>query len=97
MVPSRCRRCGPASNSKHSGALYELYARLHVSDGNRSSGPSNVLDTETREFSSENKQPRIRKLTPNNNTVLLRTSAVRVVDPSTGRSTFVYAQYDTAS
>ena len=56
-----------------------------------------MTDTETRESSSEDEQPIVRKLTPNNNnTVLLRTSAVRVINPSTGRSTLVYVQHDTA-
>ena len=32
----------------------------------------------------------------NNNTALLCTSAVRVINSSTGRSTLVYAQHDTA-
>ena len=46
----------------------------------------------------ENEQPIVRKLTPNNNnTVLLRTSAVRVINPSIRRSTLVYAQHDTAA
>ena len=55
-----------------------------------------MIDTEAREFSSENEQPIVRKLTPDNNTVLLRTSAVRVTNASTGRSTLVYVQHDTA-
>ena len=59
MVPSRCRRCVPATSSKHASALHELYARFHVGGENGSSGPSNVLDTETREFSSEDKQPAV--------------------------------------
>ena len=57
-----------------------------------------MIYTETRESSSKDEQPIVGKLTPNhNNTVLLRTSAVRVINPSTGRSTFVYAQHNTAS
>ena len=57
-----------------------------------------MIDTETRESSCEDEQPTVRKLTPNNNnTVLLRTTAVRVINSSTRRSTLVYAQHDTAS
>ena len=97
-APSRCRRCGPACSSKHAGALHDLYVWSRIGSGNGSSGLSKVIDTETRESSSEDEQPIVRKLTPNNsNTVLLRTSAVRVINPSTGRSTLVYAQHDTAS
>ena len=98
MAPSKCCWCGPAWSSKHAGALHELYVRSRVGSGNRSSGLSKVIDTETRESSFEDEQPIVRKLTSNNNnTVLLCTSAVRVINPSTGRSTLVYAQHDTAS
>ena len=98
MASLKCRRCGPACSSKHDGALHELYVRSRVGSGNGSSGLSKVIDTETRESSSEDEQPIVRKLTPNNNnTVLLCISAVRVINPSTGRSTLVYEQHDTAS
>ena len=55
-----------------------------------------MIDTETRESSSEDEQPTVRKFLLNN-TVLLRTSTVRVINPSTMRSTLVYAQHDTTS
>ena len=98
MAPSKCRRCGPACSSKHAGALHELYVRSCVGSGNGSSSLSKVIKTETREPSSKDEQSIVRKLTPNNyNTVLLCTSAVRVINPSTRRSTLVYAQHDTAA
>ena len=98
MAPLMCRRCGSSCSSKHSGSRYELCVWSQVGGGNGSSGLSKVIDTETRESSSENEQHMVRKLTLNkNNTVLLCTSAVRVFNPSTGRSTFVYGQHDTAS
>ena len=43
------------------------------------------------------KQPIFRKLTLSNYTVLLHTTAVRVVYSSTGRLTLVYEQHDIAS
>ena len=52
-APLRCSRCGPACSSKHAGALHELYARSRVGSRNGSSGLSKVIDTETRESSSE--------------------------------------------
>ena len=62
-------------------ALHKLYARSRVGSGNGSSRLSKVIDTKTRESSSEDKQPIVRKLAPNNNnnnnTVLLCTSAGR--------------------
>ena len=98
MAPSKCRRCGPACSSKHAGALHKLYAPSRVGSGNGSSRLSKVIDNETCQSSCEDEQPIVRKLAPNNiNTVLLRTSAVRVINPRTKRSTLVYAQHDTAS
>ena len=98
MVPLKCRRCGPACSSKQAGALHELYVRSCVGSGNGSSSLSKVIDTKIRESSSEDEQPIVRKLTPNKiNTALLCTSAVKVINPSTGRSTHVYTQHDTAS
>ena len=46
---------------------------------------------------SERDRVTVRKLIPATNNVLLRTSAVRVINPRTGKSTLVYAQHDTAS
>ena len=63
----KCRRCGPASSSKHAGALHDLYVQSRVGSGNGISGLSKVIDTETRESSSEDEQPIVRKLPPNNN------------------------------
>ena len=75
-------RWNPACSSKHAGVLHELYVRSRVGSGNGSSSFTKVIDTETRESSSEDEQPIVRKLTPNNNnTVLLRTSAVRIISP----------------
>ena len=48
-------------------------------------------------INTEKNQPVVRKLTPNNNNVLLRTSVVRVINPCSGKSVLAYAQHDTAS
>ena len=98
MAPLKCRRCGPACSGKHAGALHAFYVRSSVGGGNGGSGLSKVIDTETSQSSSDDEQPIVRISTPNtNNTVLLRTSAVRVINRSTGRSTLVYGQHGTAS
>ena len=98
-LPSKCRRCGPKSGSKHAGALHESYAQSRCVDvgaaGVENSGSSNVLDNDN--INTERNQPVVRKLTPNNNNVLLRTSAVRVINPCSGKSVLAYAQHDTAS
>ena len=46
---------------------------------------------------SDGEQAVVRKLKPNHNVVLLRTSAVIVINPDTGKSTLAYMQHDTAS
>ena len=46
---------------------------------------------------TDTKQTVVRKLAFNNNVVMLSTSAVKVVNPMTGKSTLAYAQHDTAS
>ena len=71
MAPSKCRRCGPECSSKQAGALHELYVQSCVGSGNGSSSLSKVIDTETREPSSEDEQPIVRKLTPTT-TIILR-------------------------
>ena len=70
--PFKVSQVRPACSSKQASALHELYVRFCVGIGNGSSGLSKVIDTETRESSSEDEQPKARKLTPNNssNTVI---------------------------
>ena len=45
----------------------------------------------------DTEQTVVRKLAFNNDLVMLRTSAIRVINPMTGKFTLAYAQYDTAS
>ena len=56
-----------------------------------------MFETKTRESSSENEYPVVRKLTPGNITIMFCTGAVTFINPCTGRSTLVYAQHDAAS
>ena len=60
----------------------------------KSSWPSTVPETEICKSSDEDEQPALIKLTPDNNTVLLRISAVRVMNLGTGKSAPVYQHYD---
>ena len=59
---------------------------------------SHSSDTEGYETSDNNEPSTVRKLAPNNcAAVLLRTCAVRVLNPDTNKCTLAYAQHDTAS
>ena len=96
---SKCRLCGPHFGPKHSTALHDLYVRSDsVNLGAASAGhcqTSVMADAGKKQTEAE--QTVVRKLTFNNDLVMLRTSAVRVINPVTGKSTLAYAQHDTAS
>ena len=96
---SKCRLCGPHFGPKHSTALHDLYVRSDsVNLGAASAGhcqTSMIASAGKKQTDAE--QTVVRKLTFNNDLVMLRTSAVRVINPVTGKSTLAYAQHDTAS
>ena len=96
---SKCRLCGPHFVPKHSTALHDLYVKSDsVNLGAASAGhcqTSVTADAGKKQTDAE--QTVVRKLTFNNDLVMLRTSAVRVINPVTGKSTLAYAQHDTAS
>ena len=96
---SKCRLCGPHFVPKHSTALHDLHVKSDsVNLGAASAGhcqTSVTADAGKKQTDAE--QTVVRKLTFNNDLVMLRTSAVRVINPVTGKSTLAYAQHDTAS
>ena len=100
--PSKCRRCGPKFHSKHAGALHESFVPVSSVAGGVAKSEQSATAGEIEEggTSSDGERPRtVLKLVPEiaNTNVLLPTSAVRVINPRTGNSTLVCAQYDTAS
>ena len=88
----KCFICGPDSKNKHAGALHEYF--LKKSDN---LGAANEAKVGASGLDAQPEQAVSRRLTPNYNGILLRTSAVRVINPTTGKSTLAYAQHDTAS
>ena len=96
---SKCRRCGPQCRNKHPTALLECYATISESLGaaaDEESAPIPAPRSKTK--LSGKRDVTVRKINfDNNRVVLLRTSAVKVVNPHTGESTLEYAQHDTAS
>ena len=95
--PSKCRICGPQCRNKHAGALHECYDWINL-------GAADMVDQVSRPIPApktncrESQDYTCRKLNSvDNGVVLLRTSAIRVINPNTGKSTLAYAQHDTAS
>ena len=97
LLPLKCRRCGPKSGSKHAYAPQESYAQSRCVDvgaaGAEYSGSYNVLNND--DITTEKNPLVVRKLTPNNN-VLLCTSAVKVINPCSGKSALAYTQRESS-
>ena len=98
--PSRrkCRKCGPKCRAKHSSAIHDCYESQTVGAAGEikaafgSPVASSVASTPT-----NNVKNVLKVRVAEEGTVLLRTSAVRVINQASGRSTLAYAQHDTAS
>ena len=94
--PCKCRKCNPNHRTKHATALHNCL-RLAPAEG---SGAEEVTppfvaqqgDAEQAESTVVRKVDSVDR-----RVVLLRTCAVRVLNPDTGKSTLAYAQLDTAS
>ena len=106
-LPSKCRQCSPSCSTKHATALHDWQTLTPgVSIGGAQSRGHSATDGvpsgggEERE-SVNSSTVQVRKISDEKSTsrrvVLLRTSAVRVINPVTGKSTLAYAQHDTAS
>ena len=104
---SKCRQCAPTCSKKHAAALHDWYILSPgVSVGGAESGKQstpNGVPPSSGERNKENNsaEVQVRKISDRSSAsegvVLLRTSAVRVINPATGKSTLAYAQHDTAS
>ena len=99
--PSKCRKCAPNFKRKHASVLHDSYKQSNsVNFGAAEVNRCSVLPkpgSEPVDEISDGEQAVARKLKPNHSVVLLGTSAVRVINPNTGKSTLAYAQHDTAS
>ena len=94
--PSKCI-CGPQCRNKHAGALHECYDGVNLAAADRVDQVSRPIPA-PRTNCRESLNYTCRKLTSvDNGVVLLRTSAVRVFNHKTGKSTLAYAQHDTVS
>ena len=80
--------CGTKSMNKHTCALHDLFSKRSAATANKDAVNSEDVNSE---------QLISRKTVPNSGGILLRTSAVKVINPTTGESTLAYAQHEIAS
>ena len=94
---SKCQICGPNSQTKHATALHECYDVVNLGAADEESAPIPAPRNEAGS-SGLSRNFTVRKLKTNNNpAILLRRSAVKVVNLESGISTLAYAQHDTGS
>ena len=93
---SKCRKCRPDSKTKHATALHDCYATpRNVWAAGKT---PTVSESSSNSESDSNTVSAVRKVNdPDQRMVLLRTTAVRVINPDTKKSSLAYAQLDTAS
>ena len=97
LVPSKCRKCGPRANNRHAGPLHKCFSRLRSVAGGAAEPACAKEDVKGTPHQENDVQLVSLKAKSINHNVLLRTSAVRVINPRTGKLTLAYAQHDTAS
>ena len=93
---SKCRSCGPQFKIKHATALHAYYATETVGAANREmsdTAPQSVQENDNIEKTVDVRSVGLADV----GTVLLRTTAVRVINQNNGHSTLAYPQFDTAS
>ena len=94
---SKCCKCRPKYKNKHSGALHEFYNK----SASVNLGAVKPVNTDKFDEKKINTEDVVRKMMLNNNNNLVlvhtRTNAVKVINLSSRRCAFVYAQHDTAS
>ena len=95
--PSKCRKCRSDCRTKHATALHDYYVKP---DDETLGAAEAASSAPTSGFGAANDYDVIvnRKIdSVDKRVVLLRTCAVRVINPDTKKSTLAYAQLDTAS
>ena len=91
--PSKCRKCGSDCQNKQYGALHEC------SNGKSLGAAELTVETESLSTGNTNGQNlTVHKIkSAENQSILLRTTAVKVANSATGKSTVAYAQLNTVS
>ena len=92
---TKCRECGPRSQNKHATALHECFISPNTAVADKGSdepGPKNETIQKKR-----NERIVLKTNSSDKRVILLRISAVKNVNPTSGKSSLVYAQHDTGS
>ena len=100
---SKYRKCGPNVNVKHASVLHNFYSASKSNSVDLGAAEAGDLrrvfpaaDREEQNDLLKENQVLTRKAVPGSSTILLCTSAVKVIHPSTGKAMHAYAQHDTA-
>ena len=93
--PSKCRKCKSDFRNKHATALHDCYRSTTENLG--AADKALPVSSETQGPAGSNSRVVYKMSSGENRVVLLRTIAVRVINPSNGKPTLAYAQLDTAS
>ena len=92
------RKCGPNCRAKHSSGIHDCHEFQTVgAAGETKAAPGSSVTSSVANTPTNNVKNVLKVRVAEKGTVLLRTSAVRVINQETGRSTLAYAQHDTAS
>ena len=93
--PSKCRKCLLNCQNKHSGMLHDYYVEGSKTEESIKTGSNS---TPVEHENNDKKSLNMHKISAHENSIiLLCTSAVKIANPVTGKSTLAYAQHDTAS
>ena len=92
---TKCRKCGPRSQNKHATALHECFISPNTGAADKTSDvPRSKTETTQNEH---NERVVLKSNSSEESVILLCTSAVKIVNPTSGKSSLVYAQHDMGS
>ena len=92
---TKCRTCGPRSQNEHATALHECFISRNTGAADTGSDqPGSKNETIQNE---RNERVGLKANSSEECVILLRTSAVKIVNPTSGKSSLVYVQHDTGS
>ena len=94
----KCRKCGPNCRAKQFSTIHDCYESQTVgAAGETKAAPTSPIVSSVCSISTNDVKNVLKVRVAEEGTVLLRTSAVKVINQATGRLTLAYAQHDTAS
>ena len=92
---TKCRKCGPRSQNKHATVLHECFISPNTGAAEKGSNEPGSKNETIQNERNERVVLKVNSL--EERVILLRTSAVKIVHPASGKPPLVYAQDDTGS